>query len=101
MRRDALIGIGAIVMDDAVVEEEAFVGAGSFVRGSDRVSARWSEETECRSLDHQQREQRQRRSEREPRWIRKTGQPQYQPGVAGFSRRGGRCDARRQQVCDA
>jgi phenylacetic acid degradation protein len=32
VRRDALIGIGAIVMDDAVVEEEAFVGAGSFVR---------------------------------------------------------------------
>ena len=31
VRRDALIGIGAIVMDDAVVEEEAFVGAASFV----------------------------------------------------------------------
>ena len=32
VRRSALIGIGAIVMDDAVVEEEAFVGAASFVR---------------------------------------------------------------------
>jgi phenylacetic acid degradation protein len=30
--RRALIGIGAIVMDDVVVEEEAFVGAASFVR---------------------------------------------------------------------
>jgi phenylacetic acid degradation protein len=32
VRRGALIGIGAIVMDDVVVEEEAFVGAASFVR---------------------------------------------------------------------
>jgi len=32
IRRGALIGIGAIVMDDVVVEEEAFVGAASFVR---------------------------------------------------------------------
>jgi len=32
IRRAALIGIGAIVMDDVVVEEEAFVGAASFVR---------------------------------------------------------------------
>ena len=32
VRRGALIGIGAILMDDVVVEEEAFVGAGSFVR---------------------------------------------------------------------
>jgi phenylacetic acid degradation protein len=32
VRRDALIGIGAILMDDVVVEEEAFVGAASFVR---------------------------------------------------------------------
>jgi phenylacetic acid degradation protein len=32
IRRRALIGIGAIIMDDAVVEEEAFVGAASFVR---------------------------------------------------------------------
>jgi phenylacetic acid degradation protein len=32
VRRAALIGIGAIVMDDVVVEEEAFVGAASFVR---------------------------------------------------------------------
>jgi phenylacetic acid degradation protein len=32
LRRGALIGIGAIVMDDVVVEEEAFVGAASFVR---------------------------------------------------------------------
>src|SRR5207248_1090426 len=32
VRRGALIGIGAIVMDVAVVEEEAFVGAASFVR---------------------------------------------------------------------
>ncbi len=32
VRRDALIGIGAIVMDDVLVEEEAFVGAASFVR---------------------------------------------------------------------
>jgi phenylacetic acid degradation protein len=31
IRRRALIGIGAIVMDDAVVEEEAIVGAASFV----------------------------------------------------------------------
>jgi len=32
VRRGALIGIGAILMDDVVVEEEAFVGAASFVR---------------------------------------------------------------------
>src|SRR6202040_2019530 len=32
IRRGALIGLGAIVMDDAGVEEEAFVGAASFVR---------------------------------------------------------------------
>lgn len=32
IRRGALIGIGAIVMDDVTVEEEAFVGAASFVR---------------------------------------------------------------------
>jgi len=32
IRRGALIGIGAIVMDDVLVEEEAFVGAASFVR---------------------------------------------------------------------
>jgi phenylacetic acid degradation protein len=32
VRRAALIGIGAILMDDVVVEEEAFVGAASFVR---------------------------------------------------------------------
>ncbi len=32
VRRDALIGIGAVLMDDVVVEEEAFVGAASFVR---------------------------------------------------------------------
>jgi len=32
IRRGALIGIGAIVMDDVVVEEEALVGAASFVR---------------------------------------------------------------------
>jgi phenylacetic acid degradation protein len=32
VQRGALIGIGAIVMDDVVVEEEAFVGAASFVR---------------------------------------------------------------------
>jgi phenylacetic acid degradation protein len=32
VRRGALIGIGAIIMDDVVVEEEAFVGAASFVR---------------------------------------------------------------------
>ena len=32
VRRGALIGIGAILMDDVVVEEEAFVAAGSFVR---------------------------------------------------------------------
>ena len=32
IRRGALIGIGSIVMDDVVVEEEAFVGAASFVR---------------------------------------------------------------------
>ena len=38
-RRGALIGIGAIVMDDAVVEEEAFVGAASFVRGRLRRAA--------------------------------------------------------------
>ncbi len=30
--RGALVGIGAILMDDVVVEEEAFVGAASFVR---------------------------------------------------------------------
>ena len=32
IRRGALVGIGAILMDDVVVEEEAFVGAASFVR---------------------------------------------------------------------
>jgi phenylacetic acid degradation protein len=32
IRRGVLVGIGAIVMDDVVVEEEAFVGAASFVR---------------------------------------------------------------------
>jgi phenylacetic acid degradation protein len=32
VRRGALVGIGAILMDDVVVEEEAFVGAASFVR---------------------------------------------------------------------
>ena len=32
LRRGVLIGIGAIVMDDVLVEEEAFVGAASFVR---------------------------------------------------------------------
>jgi len=40
VRRRALIGIGAIVMDDAVVEEEAFVGAASFVRAGFVVPAR-------------------------------------------------------------
>ena len=32
IRRGALVGIGAILMDGVVVEEEAFVGAASFVR---------------------------------------------------------------------
>lgn len=40
VRRNALIGIGAIVMDDAVVEEEAFVGAASFVPAGFVVPAR-------------------------------------------------------------
>lgn len=40
VRRRALIGIGAIVMDDVVVEEEAFVGAASFVRAGFIVPAR-------------------------------------------------------------
>jgi len=40
VRRRALIGIGAIVMDDAVIEEEAFVGAASFVRAGFVVPAR-------------------------------------------------------------
>lgn len=40
VRRCALIGIGAIVMDDVVVEEEAFVGAASFVRAGFVVPAR-------------------------------------------------------------
>jgi phenylacetic acid degradation protein len=40
IRRGALIGIGAIVMDDVVVEEQAFVGAASFVRAGFVVPAR-------------------------------------------------------------
>lgn len=40
IRRGALIGIGAILMDDVVVEEEAFVGAASFVRAGFVVPAR-------------------------------------------------------------
>ncbi|MFI4879971.1 MAG: transferase hexapeptide repeat family protein [Steroidobacterales bacterium] len=40
IRRAALIGIGAIIMDDAVVEEEAIVGAASFVRAGFVVPAR-------------------------------------------------------------
>jgi phenylacetic acid degradation protein len=40
VRRRALIGIGAIIMDDAMVEEEAFVGAASFVRAGFVVPAR-------------------------------------------------------------
>jgi len=40
IRRGALIGIGAILMDDVVVEEEAFVGAASFVRAGFIVPAR-------------------------------------------------------------
>ena len=40
IRRAALIGIGAIVMDEAVVEEEAIVGAASFVRAGFIVPAR-------------------------------------------------------------
>ena len=35
-----LVGIGAIVMDEAVVEEEAFVGAASFVPAGFVVPAR-------------------------------------------------------------
>jgi phenylacetic acid degradation protein len=40
VRRGALIGIGAIVMDDVVVEAQAFVGAASFVRAGFVVPAR-------------------------------------------------------------
>jgi len=40
VRRGALIGIGAIVMDDVVVEEEAFIGAASFVRAGFTVPRR-------------------------------------------------------------
>jgi len=40
VRRGALVGIGAILMDDVVVEEEAFVGAASFVRAGFIVPAR-------------------------------------------------------------
>jgi phenylacetic acid degradation protein len=32
IRRGALVGIAAVIMDGAVVEEQAFVGASSFVR---------------------------------------------------------------------
>ncbi len=40
IRRGALIGIGSILMDEVVVEEEAFVGAGSFVRAGFTVPRR-------------------------------------------------------------
>ncbi len=40
IRRGALIGIGSIVMDEVVVEEQAFVGAGSFVRAGFTVPRR-------------------------------------------------------------
>lgn len=40
VRRNALVGIQAIVMDFAIVGEEAFVGAGSFVKPSFEVPAR-------------------------------------------------------------
>lgn len=40
MKRGALIGIGAVLMDGVVVEEEAFVGALSFVRAAFTVPPR-------------------------------------------------------------
>jgi phenylacetic acid degradation protein len=41
VRRDALIGIGAVVMDNAVVGRRAFVGAHSFVSAGTTIRDAW------------------------------------------------------------
>jgi phenylacetic acid degradation protein len=41
VRRDALVGMNAVVMDEAEIGEQAIVAACAFVRGGAKVPARW------------------------------------------------------------